>query len=119
MEKDTKSGKVQGLTERFKKCTTEMVTLFLLQDQPMYVYELEKEIDRITHDTFHLSTLYPTIYRLLKLGYIKEYSYYVTDSNRLRRYYGITEEGKKRLKHIREEYCQMVQAVSDIMADKK
>lgn len=80
---------------------------------------LEKEIDRITHDTFHLSTLYPTIYRLLKLGYIKEYSYYVTDSNRLRRYYGITEEGKKRLKHIREEYCQMVQAVSDIMADKK
>ena len=117
LERISKRGKVESLSDYFKKCTAEMVTLFLLdQNKSMYVYELEKEIKHATKGVLRINTLYPTIYRLLKLGYILEDSYYVTGS-RVRRYYSITEAGKERLDQIRQEYHQLTQAVHDIMTD--
>ena len=42
LERISKRGKVESLSDYFKKCTAEMVTLFLLdQNKSMYVYELE------------------------------------------------------------------------------
>ena len=83
-----KSGTADGMKDNFKKATTEMLVLFLLGEKP--------------------------IYRLQKFGFIREYAKCVSEDNRLRKYYEVTEEGTAYMNSLKGEYHKLVDAVEMI-----
>ena len=52
----------------FKICTVEMIILFLLEKKDLYGYQLSTMIGALSSGKFDVSesTLYPTLYKLLK-----------------------------------------------------
>lgn len=111
---NSKSGTVKCMVDSFKKSTTEMLVLALLSKKPMYVYEIVKELDKKTQGRFHLTTLYPAIYRLVSLGFAKEFACCVSEDNRLRKYYSITDSGREHLVYIQGQYYALTSAVEII-----
>lgn len=109
---DTKSGTAAGMAENFKKATTEMLVLFLLAKQPMYVYQMIQNLDHLSESVFKVATLYPAIYRLQNNLYIEEFEKRISDDNRLRKYYAITESGREYLQELQQEYLKLTDAVS-------
>ena len=49
-----------------------MLVLHLLDEQPMYVYQMTQELERRSFGVYTLSLLYPVIYRLVDQGYLEE-----------------------------------------------
>lgn len=111
---ETKSGTPAGMADNFKKATTEMLVLFLLEKKPMYVYQMIQNLDQMSASDFKVATLYPAIYRLQNNLYIEEFEKRISDDNRLRKYYVITESGKRYLQELQQEYVKLTDAVSMI-----
>ena len=89
----------------FVSGVTELLVLSLVNEQDRYVYEIVKEIEARSGDQLKISqnTLYTATYKLLNDEMISEYNVKV-GKKRTRVYYKITENGKKYLKKIRENY---------------
>ncbi len=113
-----KSGTADGMKDNFKKATTEMLVLFLLGEKPMYVYEMIQALDHRSNSAYSVATLYPAIYRLQKFGFIREYAKCVSEDNRLRKYYEVTEEGTTYMNSLKGEYHKLVDAVEMIFNSK-
>ena len=95
MEQSSKkrSGTVAGMKDGLKKATTDMLVLFLLRQKPMYAYEMIQKMARLSDGVLQFNTLYIAIYRLQEHGYISPSETVVTESNRTRVYFSITEQG--------------------------
>lgn len=95
----------------FKRATSPMLTLLILNERPMYVYKLSQELERRSNSTYKMNFLYPVLYRLQQQGYVVEYSQEITESHRTRNYYAITEEGKVHLRYMLKKYRELLAAV--------
>ncbi|ADL53516.1 PadR family transcriptional regulator [Clostridium cellulovorans] len=71
------------------------ILMSLIKDSPMYGYELAKRVRDISEETFELKegTLYLSLKRLEKNGYVKSYWEDSESGGGRRKYYSITEEG--------------------------
>lgn len=56
----------------FKRATSPMMTLLLLNEKPMYVYSLSQELEKRSNSTYKMNFLYPVLYRLQQQGYVTE-----------------------------------------------
>ena len=76
------------------KGSTDTLLLSLLKDQPMYGYQIIKEIDNRSRGYFKFreGTLYPALHRLEGAGLIRG-SWRKLPSGKERRYYQLTEKG--------------------------
>ena len=99
----------------FKRATSPMMTLLLLNEKPMYVYKLSQELERRSSSTYKMNFLYPVLYRLQQQGYVTEYSQEITESHRTRNYYAITDEGKEYLKFMLTKYRELLKAVDTVI----
>lgn len=113
-EKSNKSGTTVSMNENFKKATVEMLLLYILKDSKKYVYEMMQEITRRSDGNFQVATLYPAIYRLSGFGYIAEAGIEMSPDNRARKYYAITDSGKKHLEDLVVEYKRLCGGVNQI-----
>lgn len=111
--KDTGTG--HSFEDYFKRATSPMMTLLLLNERPMYVYKLSQELERRSDSTYKMNFLYPVLYRLQQQGYVVEYSQEITESHRTRNYYAITDEGKEHLKYMLKKYRELQEAVDRII----
>ena len=111
----TKSGTAAGMRDNFKKATVEMLILHLISLKPMYVYEIIQALESRSSGQYRVTTLYPAIYRLMKFGYIREYGKKVSQDNRLRRFYSVTEQGKMYLKSLESDYYRLSEGVQMIL----
>lgn len=80
----------------FKRATSPLVVLSMLAKRPMYGYELSQEMKRRSGGNFTISVLYPVLYRLEKLGYVKVVRSELVDG-RGRCYYAMTNAGREHL----------------------
>ena len=101
--------------DSFKRATSPMMTLLLLNEKPMYVYNLSRELEKRSNSTYKMNFLYPVLYRLQEQGYVCEHSQEITESHRTRNYYTITEEGKKYLEFMLKKYTELLQAVNTVI----
>ncbi len=99
----------------FKRATSPMMTLLLLNEKPMYVYKLSQELEKRSNSTYKMNFLYPVLYRLQQQGYVTEYSQEITESHRTRNYYAITDSGKEHLKYMLVKYRDLIAAVDTII----
>lgn len=112
------SGTPASIREALKKATTEMLVLFVLQERPMYTYEMMQQIDRMSQGKITFNTLYQAIYRLQSFEYIHEEGKEVSEDNRVRIYFRITESGAEYLQKLIEEYYSFTKAVDEILEKK-
>ena len=116
-EKSTpKSGTPAGMREGMKKATTGMLVLFLLQQKPMYTYDIMRRVEEITKGALTFNTLYIAIYRLKEFGYVEEFERRLSEDNHARVYFTITESGRQYLKDIIAEYRQMTAAIDAVLS---
>lgn len=93
-----------------------MLVLFVLSQQKMYTYEIENTIKRLSEGRLSYNTLYQTIHRLQDYGYVSTVERVLSDDNRVRVYYSITELGRVYLDDLRREYQNFIDAIALIFS---
>lgn len=78
--------------------STALLLLKLLEDGDKYGYQMIEELRRRSDKTFELKvgTLYPLLHSLEQKGYIDAWEE-ISDASRPRRYYHLTEAGRRQL----------------------
>ena len=96
--------------------STATLILKLLDGQDMYGYQIIEELARRSDNTFQLKagTLYPLLHGLEKKGLLESYEQNA-DSARIRKYYHLTNKGKKHLKEKTDEWKEYSSAVSKVL----
>lgn len=114
-KQEKKSGTPASIREALKKAVTEMLVLFVLRQKPMYTYEMMQAIERMSEGEITFNTLYQAIYRLQGFQYIREEEKVLSEGNRVRIYFGITEAGRAYLEQLMKEYRSFTGAVDRIL----
>ena len=106
---------IQSVHPEWKKGSAEMLILSLVEAQPHHGYEISKLIEQRSRGalSFHAASLYPLLYRLEKRGWIQG-RWVEKESQRRRRYYRLTSEGKKVLASQREGWQAFVEAIQRV-----
>lgn len=102
--------------QEWKKGSAELLVLSLLEDQARHGYDLAKLIEVRSGGVlrFHVTTLYPLLYRLEERGLIKG-RWVEKGEQRRRRYYSLRPEGRKVLFSQRESWKEFVAAMGRVM----
>ncbi len=92
--------------------SAELAILSLLAQQPLYGFEISKQIEEKTGGalSFTLASLYPMLYDLEKRGWIVG-RWEANQAGRDRRYYSLTPAGQKQLALLRREWRSFFQAL--------
>jgi transcriptional regulator len=83
-------------TRELKRGSMEILILALVEERPRHGYEIAQLIDRRSDGalSFHVASLYPTLYRLEEKSLV-EGRWVEKAGQRRRRYYRITAAGRK------------------------
>jgi PadR family transcriptional regulator, regulatory protein PadR len=98
------------------KGNTDSLLLFLIGQEPMYGYQIIKELEARSQGYFKYQegTLYPALHRLEKAGLLTA-RWQNTPLNRQRRYYYITEKGRAILTERRSQWLDFLTAMNTII----
>lgn len=98
------------------KGSFDSLILCLLDQQPMYGYQIIKELERKSEGYFRFKegTLYPALHRLEQTGLI-EGKWQMLPNGRQRRYYHITENGLHSLEAKRSQWLDFLAAMNLII----
>lgn len=93
LERDLRKGSVRALI------------LSLLQERPMYGYQLSKEVQRRSKGYFEFKegTLYPALHRMEKEGLVRG-EWQVVEEGPSRKYYHLTDEGRRELARLQRDW---------------
>lgn len=114
-KKEKISGSPANTVISLKKATTEMMVLHLLRERPMYTYEMMNAIEERSGGEITFNTLYISIYRLEENGYIREHGKEISEDNRTRIYFAITDAGAVYLDAIIAEYKRYTTALARVL----
>ncbi|MFZ0860085.1 MAG: PadR family transcriptional regulator [Candidatus Sulfotelmatobacter sp.] len=93
----------------------ELTILALLAEQPLYGFEISKQIGERTGGAlkFTLASLYPLLYDMEKRGWL-EGRWQANHAGRDRRYYRLTPAGRRQLAPLRQEWRTFFQALDSL-----
>ena len=110
----TDSGKKQKAMARLRdKLTKEMLWIYilrLLQERPHYGYEIKELVKRRFEFAPAVVSGYAIIYKMKREGLIEE----KRDTDSPRKYYGITEQGRRAMKEAKQFLTKTMEVVFDI-----
>jgi len=107
---------MKRIRAKIARGSAEVAILSLLAEQPLYGFEISKQIEDRTGGalSFTLASLYPMLYELEKHGWIAG-NWQANDAGRDRRYYSLTTTGKKQLAPLREEWRSFFHALNQLV----
>ncbi len=90
---------MSNFDQQLKKGVLELLILSMISEKDMYGYELICEIENKSRGLIYLKegSLYPILYRLEDYGYVTVYEVKKEGSKQSKKYYSITDDGKKQL----------------------
>lgn len=99
------------------KGSLDIMLLALLEREPMYGYQMVKEVRARSSDLLHLKegSLYPALHRLERTGLIEGF-WQIRDDGANRRYYRLTAQGREALPARRVAWQQFVAAVDGVLS---
>jgi PadR family transcriptional regulator PadR len=102
----------------WKKGGAELLILSLLEQQARHGYEICKLIEARSGGAlrFHVTTLYPLLYRLEERGLVQG-RWVEKPNQRRRRYYSLKPEGRRVLARQRQGWQDFVAAMSRVMGE--
>jgi PadR family transcriptional regulator len=108
-----------ALERELKRGSTEVLILALLEEQDRHGYDIGRLIDERSDGTitFHVASLYPTLYRLEGKGLI-DGRWIEKAGQRRRRYYRLTTSGRKVLAKQRSVWKNFVAALDRVASIK-
>jgi PadR family transcriptional regulator, regulatory protein PadR len=103
------------IRSQISRGSAELAILSLLDEQPLYGFEISKRIEERTGGALHftLASLYPMLYDIEKRGLIAG-RWQSNEAGRDRRYYALTSAGKKQLAPLRKEWRGFFQALDQL-----
>src|SRR5579885_3329837 len=103
------------LDRELKKGSAELLVLSLIEDRARHGYEISKLIESRSEGTlkFHVASLYPLLYRLESRGWIQG-KWVEKAGQRRRRYYSLTEEGRRVLRARQQSWKDFVAAIGRV-----
>ena len=104
------------ISKEMLKGSTVILVLSLLDKEPMYGYQMIKEIEKKSSGVFNFKegTLYPILHSLEAEGMIESY-WLGSKGSRQRKYYRITSPGKQHLKEKEKEWVTFRSAVDKVI----
>ena len=102
----------------FRKGTTKVLILNMLAEKPMYGYQIAKELKHRSEGyfVFKEGTLYPALHRMEKDGLLRS-EWQVVEKGPSRRYYHVTEEGRKVLADSTREWTTFSRRLLSILGE--
>ena len=99
-----------------KKGSAETLILALLAEQHLHGYGIAKRIEEKSDGAlqFHVTSLYPILYRLERQGLVRS-DWQQPDGGRRRRYYELTSEGQATLLERRASWRSFTDAVESVI----
>lgn len=96
--------------------STTMLILKLVEETDMYGYQMIEELSKKSNNIFALKagTLYPLLHTLEQKDFLTSYEK-TTDNDRIRKYYSITQKGRKYLQEKTKEWEVYTNAVNDVL----
>lgn len=109
-------GEFMKINKELLKGSTTVLILSLLNRKDMYGYEMIKEIELRSNGIFSFKegTLYPILHNLENANYIESY-WDDSNSGRKRKYYKITDNGKKLLLEKESEWKLFSETVNSVL----
>ena len=106
-----------SIRDNLKRGTIEMILLHLLEEEDKYGYQLSQDLEKESEGEYQLNeaTMYPTLYRLKKNGFLEERKVQVV-GKRFRVYYHLTESGKQHLEETKAQYKQVCASIEKVMS---
>ncbi len=103
------------ISKELVRGTTAVLILSVLEKEDLYGYKILKELDIRSDNVFSLNegSLYPYLHSLEKENYLK--SYWEEYDGRNRKYYHITNKGKKLLSEKKSEWNVYSVAVNKVL----
>ena len=85
-----------AISKELRKGSADLLILALVEDRPRHGYEIARLIDERSRGalTYHVASLYPTLYRLERRGFIQG-RWVEKAGTRRRRFYRLTAAGQK------------------------
>lgn len=108
-----------GISGDILKGHTLTIILSLLAEQPMYGFQIAKEIRRRSEGTldFKEGLLYPALHQLEQQG-LAETEWRPAERGSERKYYFLTPKGRKEVRRLRQRWAAFTQAVNQVMEGK-
>ena len=102
--------------KQWKKGSAELLVLSLVEQQPRHGYDICKLIEARSGGAlrFHVTTLYPLLYRLEERGLVVG-KWVEKPEARRRRYYSLTAQGRKELASQRQSWREFVSAIGRVV----
>jgi PadR family transcriptional regulator, regulatory protein PadR len=93
--------------------TIDMLVLRALQFEPMHGWGITERIEAWSEQVLQLGqgTLYPSLYRLERRGFVNS-AWGITDNNRRARYYSLTAQGRRHLTESLSHWRRMSRAIN-------
>lgn len=106
---------IPPIDPEWKKGSAELLVLSLLEHQPRHGYDISKLIELRSGGAlrFHVTSLYPLLYRLEERGLVSA-RWVEKPEQRRRRYYSLTPTGRRLLRSQLESWKEFVAAISRI-----
>ena len=103
------------VNREWKKGSAEFLVLSILEDCPRHGYEISKLIEKQSGGTlrFHVTSLYPLLYRMEERGWIRG-RWVEKPGQRRRRFYQLSAAGQKVLVSQRQRWQEFAEAVRRI-----
>jgi len=107
---------LSGISGDILKGHTLTIILSLLEEQPMYGFQIAKEIRRRSGGTldFKEGLLYPALHQLEKDG-LAETKWRPAERGSERKYYFLTRKGRKEAKRLRARWANFTEAVNQVI----
>ncbi len=104
------------INRELMKGSTSILILSLLENENMYGYQITQALKKKSEDIFDLKegTLYPMLHGLENENAIESF-WIDADNGKRRKYYAITKEGRKLLKHKKAEWQTYTKAVNSVI----
>lgn len=116
---------VRTLNEKYerqmKKGVLDMLVLKLLEDEKKYGYQMIIELNEKSGGRFALKegTLYPVLYRLEEDGLVESQWSEAQEKKVPRKYYVITDKGKREFRQIKTLWQDICKSVAEVMEEKR
>ena len=110
---------IHNFEAQFKKSTTQLLVLSLLSRREMYAYDIIRETLSLSNNVYRMPLIYNLLDKLEADTYITQSRREISDNNRVRIYYKITEKGVQYLNELTDSYVRLSDSVNKILIGKE
>ncbi len=105
--------------DNFKRGTAELLILHILTQKESYGYEIAHNFSERSDGAYSMleGSMYPILFRLIDAGYVTD-ELVLVGVKRKRRYYKITDSGRKYYDSLLEDYRRITKGIDMILESK-